>query len=127
MDIDAFRENFPEFTSEVNYPEEMVQFWSDIGEEMLLEKRWSTFKPKGVQLFTAHHLVIAKSNVDSSNAGGLPGQISGPTQSKTVGSASITYDTNSSLELNAGHWNMTTYGKMFIHLARMFGAGCVQL
>jgi hypothetical protein len=126
MDIATFRQNFPEFT-EALYPTPMVTFWSNFGERMVLEKRWGDEKPTGVQLFTAHHLVLAKSNVDSSAVGGLPGQTSGPTASKTVGSASISYDTNSTLEENAGHWNMTTYGKQFIHLARMFGAGAYQL
>lgn len=126
MNIATFRAAFPEFT-EVLYPDAQVTFWSDFGERMVLEKRWCTEKPTGVQLFTAHHLVLAKSNVDASTNGGLPGQISGPTASKTVGSASISYDTNSSLEEGAGHWNLTTYGKQFIHLARMFGAGAYQI
>lgn len=126
MDIATFRTNFPEFTQEL-YPDGQVTFWSDFGERMVLEKRWCSEKPMGVQLFTAHHLVLAKNNADTSASGGLPGQTSGPTASKTVGSASISYDTNSTLEENAGHWNSTTYGKQFIRLARMFGAGAYQL
>lgn len=126
MDIALFRQNFPEFT-EALYPDLMVTFWSNFGERMVLEKRWGEEKPTGVQLFTAHHLVLAKANVDSSAVGGLPGQTTGPTASKTVGSASISYDTTSTLEEKAGHWNMTSYGKQFIHLARMFGAGAYQI
>lgn len=126
MDIATFRTNFPEFT-EALYPDAMVTFWSAFGERMVLEKRWCEEKPTGVQLFTAHHLVLAKANVDASTVGGLPGQTSGPTASKAVGSASISYDTNSTLEEGAGHWNATSYGKQFIHLARMFGAGAFQI
>lgn len=127
MDIPAFRAAFPEFSSTTNYPDSMITFWSTIGEAMILECRWDTMKPFGVQLFTAHNLVLARANVEASNAGGLPGQTSGPTNSKTVGSASISYDTQGALETNAGHWNMTSYGKQFIHLARMFGAGAYQI
>lgn len=126
MNIATFRQNFPEFTQAL-YPDPMVQFWSDFGEQMVIEKRWGVQKPYGVQLFTAHHLVMAKGNVDASTNGALPGQTTGPTASKAVGSASISYDTNSTLEMGAGHWNMTSYGKMFIRLARMFGSGAVQL
>lgn len=126
MDIATFRTNFPEFT-EALYPDSMVTFWSNFGEVMVLEKRWSTVKPQGVALFTAHHLVLAKANVDSSTSGGLPGQTTGPIASKAVGSVSVSYDTNSTLETGAGHWNQTSYGKQFIHLARMFGAGAYQI
>lgn len=127
MVIATFRTHFPEFASTVNYPDAMITFWSTIAEKMVRQCRWDDMYESGVELFTAHSIVLAKSNVDASAVGGLPGQVSGPTQSKTVGSASVSYDTNASLELNAGHWNMTTYGKQFIHLARLFGAGAVQL
>lgn len=127
MDIATFRTDFPEFSNVVSYPDSQITFWSDFGEAMILEKRWSTQKPVGVALFTAHHLVLAKSNTDAATNGALPGQTSGPTSSKSVGSVSVSYDTNSTLEEKAGHWNMTTYGKQFIHLARMFGAGAYQL
>ena len=126
MDIATFRIAFPEF-DETKYPDGMVTTWSNIGERLINLDYWTTEKPFGVQLFTAHHLVLARANVEASTAGGLPGQTSGPTQSKTVGSASVSYDTSSSINLNAGHWNMTSYGKQFFQLARMFGAGGVQL
>lgn len=126
MDIATFREAFPEFDA-TKYPDGMVTTWSAIGERLVNEKYWDTEKPLGVQLFTAHHLVLARANVEAANAGGLPGQTSGPTQSKAVGAANISYDTQSSINLNAGHWNMTSYGKQFFQLARMFGAGGVQL
>lgn len=126
MDINQFRAEFPEF-DQTKYPDSMVIFWSNFGEQMVKENRWQSQKPFGVKLFTAHHLVLARSNLNSSEVGGLPGQVSGPTASKTVGAASISYDTNSTLEMGAGHWNMTSYGKMFIRYAKMFGAGAVQL
>jgi hypothetical protein len=126
VDINTFRTAFPEFDS-TKFPDVMVTTWSSIGERLVNEKYWDTEKPFGVQLFTAHHLVLARANVEASSSGGLPGQTSGPTQSKAVGSASVSYDTQSSINLNAGHWNMTSYGKQFFQLARMFGAGGVQL
>lgn len=126
MDVPTFRTHFPEFTQAL-YPDTMVSFWAGIAEKMVLEKRWCDMWSTGVELFVAHNLVLAKANTDATTVGGLPGQTSGPTNSKTVGSASISYDTNAGLEKDAGHWNLTSYGKQFIHLARMFGAGAYQI
>lgn len=126
MDIATFRTNFPEFT-EALYPDAQVTMWSGVAEKMVRECVWDNMFETGVQLYTAHHLVIAKANVDASAVGGLPGQTTGPTASKAVGSASISYDTNATLEEKAGHWNQTTYGKQYIRLAKMFGAGAYQI
>lgn len=128
MVIATFRANFPEFADIVAYPDSQITFWSSIAEKMVNVCAWGDdMWPFGVQLFTAHNLVLARSNLNSATVGGLPGQNAGAAQSKTVGSASVSYDTQSTIELNAGHWNLTTYGKQFIHLARIFGAGCIQL
>ena len=40
---------------------------------------------------------------------------------------SFSYDSASAAELNAGHWNSTIYGKRYIALVRMVGAGPVQI
>jgi len=127
MDVTTFRTDFPEFSDATNWPDSQINFYLAIADKMLLVSRWDDMKPYGVELFVAHNIVLAKSSFDSSNAGGLPGMLSGPTSSKAVGSASISYDTQAGIEKDAGHWNMTTYGKQFIHLARMMGAGAVQL
>lgn len=127
MIIATFRTNFPEFADAIKYPDGTITFWSNIAEKMVLEKRWCDMWSEGVQLFTAHNLVLAVANQTASSTGALPGQTSGPVNSKTVGSASVSYDTQAGIEKDAGHWNLTTYGKQFIHLARMFGAGAIQL
>lgn len=126
MDITAFRTMFPEFTEEA-YPTPLVTAWSGVAEKLVSECRWGSSYTFGVQLFTAHQLVIAKSNEQASAVGGLLGQNAGPANSKTVGAASVSYDTATVSEANAGFWNQTTYGKQYIRLARMFGAGAVQL
>lgn len=127
MNNSTFRTDFPEFTSIVIYPETQLTFWGNIAEKMVNECRWGDMKPFGVELFVAHQLCIMKMNVDASNAGGTPGQNLGAATSKSVGEVSVGYDANVSMEVNAGHWNLTTYGKQFIRLLRMFGMGAVQL
>ncbi len=123
----TFRTDFPEFESKVKYPDTMIDFWLKIADKMILLERWDEMKDFGVELFTAHQITISKANLNAEAVGGLAGQNLGPANSKSVGEVSVGYDTNMSMEANAGHWNLTTYGKQFIRMARMFGAGAVQL
>lgn len=123
----TFRTDFPEFESEVMYPTTMITFWLSIADKMILVDRWDEMKDFGVELFVAHQVTLAKTNLNAKAVGGLPGQNLGPANSKSVGEVSVGYDTNMSMELGAGHWNLTTYGKQFIRLARIFGAGAIQL
>lgn len=129
FDKAAFRAAFPEFADTARYPDAMLDFWSGIGERLMFpqQHRWDTVYDYGLQLFVAHNITLAAQNVAASGSGSVPGNISGPTSSKSVGSVSVSYDTASSIEPNAGHWNLTTYGKMLIHLARMIGAGGIQV
>lgn len=119
MTIATFRSDFPAFASTVTYPDAMIMFWSGIAEAQVALDRWGDIRTQAVELYTAHHLIIA--------ADGNIGKQTGIQSSKAVGDVSVGYDTQLSGELNAGHWNLTTYGKMFIRLARMYGAGCIQL
>ena len=82
---------------------------------------------QGVSLYTAHELVIAAQNVKAGQNGGVPGTSGGIPVDKTVGSVSVSYDAQSTTEKDAGWWNKTTYGQQFIRLARLFGAGAIQL
>ncbi len=75
----------------------------------------------------AHELVLAAQNAKAAQVGGSPGQQGGIANSKTVGSVTVSYDASTSTEKDAGYWNLTTYGKQFIRLARIFGAGAIQL
>lgn len=126
MDIATFRANFPEFADTTRYPDATVSFWASIGERLISTDRWGSMYPEAVQLFTAHNITLAYSNARY-GAAGVPVQAHGQVSQKALGQASISYDTTSAIEVNAGHWNLTTYGRQYIRLARMFGAGAVQL
>lgn len=82
---------------------------------------------QGVKLYVAHEITLAAQNQKAAATGGSPGQSGGIANSKTVGSVSVGYDTTSTAEKDAGWWNLTNYGKQFIRLARIFGAGAIQL
>jgi hypothetical protein len=121
-----FRIDYPEFQSVTNYPDSTVNYWLNLAYVMLNPTAWSSLLDIGVELFTAHNLVIERQNASAALRGGLPGQ-GGLVNSKSVDKVSVGYDTGSQIELEAGHWNLTNYGTRFIRLARMAGAGGVQL
>lgn len=127
MDLADFRLKFPEFADATAYPDAMISFWSGIAEAQVSECKWGNLYTQGVMLYTAHELVLARQSEKAALKGGDAGQVKGPVASKAVGQANISYDTTSGVETNAGMWNLTTYGRQYIRLARMFGAGAVQL
>ncbi len=127
MNIPAFRTSFPEFADTTVYPTEMIQFWVVIAEAQVLQNIWKALWPQGVNLYVAHEITLAAQNAKAAQMGGSPGQQGGIAQSKTIGSVTVNYDAQTSNEKDAAYWNLTTYGKQFIRLVRIFGAGCIQL
>lgn len=134
----TFRADLPEFASVAFYPPAAVAYWLAIGVLLLNTDRWgvgadvavsppSSAYDFGLEMFTAHNLVLERQAQKAALNGGLPGLNTGAVASDSVGSVSRSYDTASGLEMDAGHWNLTTYGTRFIKLARMFGAGGLQL
>lgn len=127
MDIAQFRNDFPEFSDIARYPDSEIALWSTFAEVMVVKCRWGTMWQMGVNLYIAHEIVMATQNAKSGAIGGVPGQQSGPINTKTVGSVSVGYDTQAGSEKDAGWWNLTSYGKQFYRLSRIFGAGVIQL
>lgn len=127
MDIATFRTDFPEFADAARFPDPMITLWSKVGEAQISADRFGDVYTQAVELFTAHNITLAAGNVAASATGGSPGGNGGPVSQKKVGQVSVTYDTQAAMLPSAGHWNLTNYGKQFVQLQRLFGAGCVQL
>ncbi len=127
FDIAAFRKAFPEFDSTETYPSPQVQFWVDFISRQIDVNIWKQSWNVGVSLYLAHELTLAGQNTKAANVGGTPGQQGGIASQKSVGSVSVQFDPQTSTEKDAGYWNLTTYGKQFYRLSRVFGARCVQL
>lgn len=125
--ISDFRNAFPEFQDIAKYPDSMITFWGDLATAMVNPHRWGDQTTVGIFLYTAHEVTLASQNYQSGNVGGTPGGQSGPINSKTVGSVTAAYDTQQGAEKDAGYWNLTSFGKQFIRLARIFGSGAVQI
>jgi len=127
MVIGAFRTAFPEFADTVKYPDAMLTFWSGVAELQVLQCVWRNMWTQGVMLYTAHEITLAAQNVKSAQVGGVPGTSGGVPNTKTVGGVTVGYDSENPSEKDAGYWNLTNYGKQFIRLAKLFGAGAIQL
>lgn len=127
LDISAFRVNFPEFSDLVAYPTSTIEFWAELAEIQVAQCIWKRAWVKGVSLYVAHEITLASLNTKAALNGGTPGVSGGIANNKTVGSVTVGYDTTSTAEKDAGYWNLTNYGKQFIRLARIFGAGAIQL
>ena len=125
--IGAFRTAFPEFADTVLYPDAMIEFWSTVAQNQVPMRIWKNMWLQGVSLYTAHEIVLAAQNTKTSKAHGTPGTMGGVPNTKAVGGVNVGYDSQSNSEKDAGYWNLTNYGKQFIRLARIFGAGAIQL
>lgn len=126
MEVATFREDLPEFADVATFPGSLISFWADIAEKMVAD-RWGTLREKAVELYVAHNVVLSAGSRKTAAAGGMPGGSGGIASSKTVGSVSVSYDTTSAMLKDAGHWNQTSYGRQYVALGRLIGAGCVQL
>lgn len=114
MNANAFRDTFPEFDCDTT--DAAIGFWSGIAEATVDADRWGDTYDAGVMLLTAHYLQLEK------NGGGDAGVIA----SKAVGAVNVSFDNSTTLK-NGGDYLRTSYGKRFANLARLFGAGAVQL
>ncbi|MFG1260034.1 DUF4054 domain-containing protein [Xanthobacter flavus] len=123
----SFRTDFPEFASTGAYPDAMVSFWLGLAGKLLDPTRWGDLLDFGTELFIAHNLALAARDQKAATAGGIPGSGGGLVVSKAVDKVSVSYDTALAGVEGAGNWNLTTYGTRYIQLARMVGAGGVQL
>ena len=127
FDIKAFRVAFSEFNDTAKYPDELIEFWSGLGELLVRPSIWKKAWQQGMSLYVAHHIVLARRHQKEAKFGKAPAMSDGVLSNKTVGGVTIGYDSNASNEEKAGQWNLTTYGKQFYQLVRIFGAGCIQL
>ena len=127
MDTAQFRTDLPEFADTATYPDAQVNLYLNLAALVLPAARWCDYLNLGLELFTAHNIVLDRQGVVIAAAGGIPGVASGVVSAKSVGQMSISYDTAAGIEKDAGHWNLTVYGRRFFRLMGMIGMGGVYL
>ena len=121
------RTDFPEFSSSTSYPDAVVNFWLGVAGNMLIASRWGSMLSVGIELYAAHNLVLEAQAALTTAVGGIPGVSKGPVSAEGVDKGSVSYDSVTASESGAGNWNLTTYGSRFIRMAKMFGAGGLQI
>ena len=121
------RQDFPEFSDATTYPDPAIAFWLGVAVITLPADRWDTLLDVGTELFVAHHLVLAAQAAEDVAVGATPGEVTGPASAKAVDKVSVSYDTAAYALDNGGFWNMSSYGIQFLQMARMIGAGPIQL
>lgn len=123
----SFRASYPEFADTVKFTDPTVNYYIALAGVLLNAARWTAVLGVGTELFVAHNVSIEARALEEGAAGGIPGGPTGPINSASVDKVSVGYDTGSGIEADAGHWNLTVYGTRFIKLARMMGAGPLQI
>lgn len=127
MDLAQFRQSFPEFADATQFPDAVVQIWLTVAVSLVNPLRWCELTDIGVGLVTAHHVALATRDTNTAAVGGVPGQVVAPQASKSVDKVSASYDTSAVTLDSAGFWNSTMYGIRYLTLARMMGAGGIQI
>lgn len=136
--VASFRQTFPEFASEANFPGPAIQTWITAAGFMLKTAVWGISaitdvvppdneRDLGICLFVAHNIVLERQAQKSADVNGVPGLNTGPISAKSVGNVSVNYDTANAIAEDAGHWNLTVYGTRFIAMARMMGSFPLQI
>ena len=125
--VSKFRTDFPEFADVTKYPTNGIQMYLNIANSSHDPIRWGQYWVMGVELYTAHFVALDALDVQSGSAGGVAGTSSGIVSSKSIGGVSVSYDVATGSEKDAGHWNLTNYGKRYFRFARIVGAGPVHV
>jgi Protein of unknown function (DUF4054) len=81
----------------------------------------------GCELYIAHNLALERQASDAAEVEAVPGTVGGAIVSRTVNGVTISYDASSGIEKDAGHWNLTTYGRRLIRLMNIVGAVPIQI
>jgi hypothetical protein len=118
--IQQFRDENNAFADRDKYPDPTVQRFLNVAASTLDVNRWGEYWVLGIYNWTMHMLKMG--DLAKGPGGGI-----GVVTSKSLGPGSIGYDNNMGAEANAGQWNMTMYGRLFIYYARLVGMGGVQI
>lgn len=127
LDESSFRESMPMFADVSLYPSAQFNFYLNMGKKLLPESCWDDLLDEGLTFYVAHYLTLYERSMLANDVGGDVGKVVGNETSKSVDSVSKSMDVSSVSLTDAGHWNQTTFGIQFLQLARMIGAGGIQL
>ncbi len=119
--------DLPEFADSDAYPDAVLSTWLTVASNLVNDDRWGNLAQIGTELCAAHFIVLATRDQAAASKNTEPGKVTGPQTSKAVGDVSASYDVSSVTMADGGFWNQTNYGIRFRSLARLMGAGGMQL
>ena len=122
----TFRQRFPEFADPAVASDSLLESLAAEASLQMDAVAWGTWFDMGVNLFVAHNLALIQKQQRNQRAGQVPGGITGPLASKSVGEASASYDNSSLVIADGAEWNSTMYGIKWLRLSRLRGAGPLQ-
>ena len=126
MVVSDFRSTLKEFSNSAQYSDDDINLWIGLASEAINAALVGNRRTIMMCYYIAHHLTLARRDQAAANAA-TPGQATGLISGKSAGGITISYNNSATTNEKAGHWNLTTYGTRFYSLARMAGAGGVQL
>lgn len=127
VSADQLRQDFPAFADATIYPDDQVNFWLCVSQQLNNPYAWQTLLTLGIELLAMHFIILEQQAQRTAANGGIPGLASGPIASKAVDRVNIAYAVQAATEEGAGSYNQTTYGQRWWHFAQLVGAGAVQL
>lgn len=127
MTIEQFRQAMPAFSDSAVFDDPSVQFWLDAADKLLSAERWGDLLSLGRNLFVAHYVTVDALMAKEAGMGGIGGLRGGAITSEGGDSVNVSFDVAGAAEVGAGHWNQTVWGKRYIRLAWLVGAGPVHV
>lgn len=122
-----FRDMFPELECPADYTEPRINIAISIAAKFMNEQRWGTWFEYGLGLLTAHRITLTKKSQVEAEFGLIPGAAEGVLTSKSADKVSLSFDASSTVEEGGGFYNLTRYGQEWLRLAKMVGAGPLQV
>lgn len=121
--LNEFRILFPEFE---NFKDEVVQLQLRLAAPMVDKARWGDMYSYGLGLVAAHRLALGQAAAAADGSVNLNGDR--VVLSKSVGGVAVSYSAPNQGTTSAdAYWGTTPYGRQFLALVQVVGAGVIQL
>lgn len=123
-----FRQLYRSLADPDKTPDSVLEYWFTIAAKFLNSNR---IDPDSldylVGLFAAHHITLDLRDNATTTAGGIPGELKGPSTAKGTDKVSQSYDTKAVTYEGEAFWNQTRFGVQYWNTVSMFGAGGIQI
>lgn len=132
LDVAAFRAAYPPFADVTQYPDARISYWLSFAAVMVDSRRWirSGLQDYGQGLMTAHYLTMMERYDSATGTYSLPsgtGSGAATNQSQSADGVSWSEGYDAGAYAGDGQLGATAYGRQFLDLRALIGAGGMQL